>query len=84
MPTTDTPIGQDAPANRRARRSKNPAPAPVVYAVHFRSRSRRGLEWDLYSAKCPDCRERRVFIRAGLRRCACGSALNVAVGSEVV
>jgi len=83
MPTTDTPTGENAPLNRRARRSNAPAPAPIVYALHLRARSRRGLEWDLYSAKCPDCRERRVFIRAGLRRCACGSALNIAIGSEV-
>lgn len=84
MGTTDTPNGQDAPANRAARRRKQTiTDAPVVVAFHLRARSRRGLDWDLYSAKCPDCRERRIFVRAGLRRCACGAALTVTIGTEV-
>lgn len=90
MPTQRTTSGNgsgeatETPPNRAARRSKSTvAGAPVVVALHLRARSRRGLEWDLYSAKCPDCSERRVFLRAGLRRCACGAALNVAIGTEV-
>jgi hypothetical protein len=83
MPTSDTLTGEDAPPNRRGRRSRTGATALTVVAVHLRSRSRRGLDWDLYSARCPACTERRIFTRSGLRRCVCGAALNVAVGAEV-
>lgn len=71
-------------SNRVGRRAKNRTSTPAtVHALHVRARSRRGLEWDLYSARCPSCSERRVFVRAGLRRCACGAALNIAIGTEV-
>lgn len=76
-----TPV--EAP-NRHTRRTKSRAEdAPIVVAVHLRSRSKRGLDWHLYSAKCPACAERRNFTRDGLRLCACGAALFVTVGAEV-
>lgn len=80
-PTVAT--GSEA-SNRATRRAKTKTSTPTtVQALHVRARSRRGLEWDLFTARCVACGERRVFVRAGLRRCACGAALNIAIGTEV-
>ena len=69
-----------AVASRKPRRIDRSVIPVRTTAMH--TTSRRGLPWTGYFVFCPECEQRRMFIRPGKRLCACGALLDLATGAE--
>jgi hypothetical protein len=75
---------QTAPdAAPSAKRPNTRSDAPPVFATRLDWVTRYGLSASRFSARCPQCQQKRLHVSDGERRCPCGQHYQVVVATVV-